>query len=110
MKNQVKKFGQFLNESRLDQSEGMNHTLSINLVDLMDCYVETNHPSGQVLVSVDISNPAMDLVDGGIEVIVDPNERSIGHAEWDGTYYSELYRDGQRIGEEDLYGSEDEEY
>ena len=108
MKKQVKGFGQFVNEGRLDQVEGMSRGGSISLVDLLDCYVETNHPNGEVLVMVDISNQAMDLVDGGIEVIVDPNERSIGQAQWDGTYYSELYRDGRRVGEEDFYGTDED--
>jgi hypothetical protein len=113
MKKQVKRFGQFVNEARrFGEGYGIDRdpkSTDLSIIDLLDCWVETNQPTGMVLVMIDISNPGRDLIDRGIEVVVNPSDKEIGVAQYDGTYHAELYKDGQRIGEED-YFSEDEEY
>lgn len=97
MKNNVKKFSQFVNERTFGVSG-----LFVGIVDLLDCYIRENHGNDRVLAQIDISNPARDLVDGGIMFTVNPTESEIGEAQYDGTYHSELYDNGERIGEEDL--------
>jgi hypothetical protein len=106
MKRVIKKFSQYLNENK---ESDFGRGGSINLVDLLDCYVKEHHPRGKVLVMVDISNPARDLVDGGIQLMVDPTNREIGEAQYDGTYYSELYVNGKHTteGEDDSWDEGD---
>jgi len=100
MKNQVKKFSQFVNERYVNVDGGDES--SVGIVDLLDCYIRENHGNDRVLAQIDISNPARDLVDGGIMFTVNPTESEIGEAQYDGTFHSELYDNGKRIGEEDL--------
>lgn len=101
MKNIVKRFGQFINESKeFGEDYGIERGSSSNnltIPDLLDCWVQTNQPRGTVLALVDISNPSRDLIDGGIELIINPSDREIGVAQHDGTYYAELYKDGERV-------------
>jgi hypothetical protein len=104
MKNQVKKFGQYIKESDEFGMELGTGSNSVTIVDLLDCYIKTNHSRGMVIAKVDVSNPARDLINGGIEFIVNPSEEEIGDAQYNDTYYAELYEDGRRIGEEEYLG------
>lgn len=98
MKNQVKNFGQFINENdRLDFTDNRE---SVGIVDLLGCYVRENYANDQVLITFAVDSSASDLVDGGIRFTVNPTERELGEAEYDGTVYAELYENGERVIEE----------
>lgn len=102
MKGIVKNFGQFVNENEYDNGREMGAGAGVSLVELLDCYVRENYANDRVLVLVNISNSASDLVEGGITFTVNPTERELGEAQYDGTMYAELYDNGDRIGEEEL--------
>lgn len=96
MKKQVKGFGQFVNENRMDRSYSDRQNGSVSLVDLLDCYVSENYANDTVLVMVETTSQCQDLVAGGIMIKVDPTEREIGDAQYDGNYHAELYQNGKR--------------
>lgn len=107
MKAQVKKFSQFVNENEFMN----NNRKQLNLVeDLLDCYIRENHENDTVLVLIDINSSARDLVDGGITLTVNPTEREIGDAQYDGNYHAELYQNGRRSIEGDDDGQFGEYY
>ena len=99
MKNQVKKFSQYIRESRSDSfrlSPPDNLPERISLMGLMICWVQTKANRGTVLIAADISNPARDLVDGGISLIRNPSQEDIDNAisldfEWG------LFEDGELV-------------
>ena len=85
MKNQVKKFSQYIKESDefgMDSSRSNNFSNPdrISLMDLFECYAQTNFGMEKVLISADISNPASDLTHGGIAVTPNPDQDDIMEA------------------------------
>lgn len=95
MKNQVKNFGQYIKES---DGFGMRRSETPESVaDLIDYWVRSNYPSGFVLVCIDLSNPARDLMDGGLKIMIEPTEEEIEEMVDLGHYACELYENGEKL-------------
>jgi len=95
MKNQVKKFSQYIKESdefRMERSETPE-----SVGDLIDYYVKSNHPNGFVLVCIDLQSPARDLMNGGLKIMIEPSEEEIEETVDSGYYECDLYENGEKL-------------
>jgi len=97
MKNQVKKFSQYIKESdQFERPRSVSSPENIRLIDLFECYAEAKFGRGTVLIAADLSNPARDLASGGINIIQNPSQEDIDEAmerdfEWG------LFEDGRMV-------------